>query len=254
MDDRIARESGIKLCNIKVTTIIFNVVTNSSIDRVITKSGIPIFHKYLSKFYPLYTLNHTMSNAVATIIRVILGPLLVILGLGGFGIVVTTIIAQMAALILLIITLRILGFTKPVIGEVRKIIKIGLANYPQTLATQLIVSSGAVLLAILLRIPEHVGTFYIILMITLALSTLLWDMTTLSLPVMVKTGRCMLTSETMKIGCALVLLAIISLVIMAKQVLLFINPYYTSGVIPLNVLLFYSDTIYNSKCWNIKVK
>lgn len=66
-------------------------------------------------------------------------------------------------------------------------LKVGLSNYPQVLSTQLIVSAGVVLVALLTGSPEGTGVFYMSLMIAAALTAVPGTMALMSLPVMVRT-------------------------------------------------------------------
>ena len=89
-------------------------------------------------------------NLVSVITKVSVGILLVLLGLGGYGITLAILSSQIVAFIISVIScLIILGFILPSFDDIVEITKIGFSNYPQILSTQLIVSAGIVLVALL---------------------------------------------------------------------------------------------------------
>ncbi len=176
-------------------------------------------------------------NSLATVVKVLAGISLLLLGLGGYGLVLGILSAQLTALVAsTTLALVAVGFSTPKLEDIVEAFKIGTSNYPQILSTQLVVSAGIVLIALLTGSPEYTGVFYIALMIALALSIIPGSMASMSLPVMVKNRHYEIADESLRIGSAIVLPLALAVGIASKEILRLINPEFTAGALTLTVL------------------
>lgn len=197
---------------------------------------------YVSVFALTASLNPKyvfITNIASTMIKLSTVLAFILLGLGGYGIILAILMSQIVGFTLsTFLAVRILGLARPYMEDIKEVLRIGISNYPQMLSTQLIVSAGIVLIALLTSIPENTGTFYIALMIVMALITIPNAMATMSLPVMVKTKNHNLASESLRLGGGFVLPIAVAIAVTSKEFLSLINPEFQSGYMVLTLLTF----------------
>ncbi len=172
-----------------------------------------------------------LSNAMGTLAKIFAVIIfLYFLSMGGVGITLSVLTAQLV--VTLMVTYKALlkiGCKMPRKKDIIETLAYGLANYPQVLSNQLIISTGVVLIAWLTGNASMTGIFYISLMIILVLSIIPSSMANLSLPAMEKTGGGKLAHSSMVLGSALILPLALFVGIAPKPILSLINKGFAGG-------------------------
>lgn len=145
-----------------------------------------------------------LINLFSITARLSIGLGLLLLGFGGFGLVMGFLAAQLAgALTSLILALRLVGFKTPGASDLRRAALVGFSNYPNEFSNQLLASLGVVLLALFGGSPGDVGAFYISLMIVMASGLVPSALASMSIPIMVEKGSTGLSMHSARFGLAI---------------------------------------------------
>lgn len=176
-------------------------------------------------------------NTISTTVKILVGLSLALIGMGGYGLLLGILSAQIVALAAsTILALAAVGFARPRMEDLVDTLKIGASNYPQILSNQLVVSAGVVLIALLTGSPRDTGVFYVALMIALGIAVIPGSMASISLPVMVKNKNYGIADESLRIGAAIVLPLAVAIGLDSREVLGIINPDFTVGALTLTIL------------------
>ncbi len=179
----------------------------------------------------------TIINALSTITRLVIGLGLVILGFGGFGIVVGLVSAYIvSAVLFLAIAIYFIGFKPPSISDLKRILSIGVSNYPNIFSNQLVMSLGVVILAVLTRDPGSVSVLYLALMITMVLAIIPETLSNLSIPIMVRSNSTRLSQDSVRVGLAVGLPISIIIATLSPDILGLLNQSYRAMWIVLSIL------------------
>ena len=129
------------------------------------------------------------TSVTAVIARLVVGVLTLLWGLGGYGVVLAYLAAQLANLSLstTIVATRI-RVVRPTIRDSLELLKTGLSNYPLMLSDSLLLYAGTLSVALLSQVPEEAGAFYMSLMILLVTASVPRIMAGVGLPVSVRGG------------------------------------------------------------------
>lgn len=127
-----------------------------------------------------------LVNLFSQVVRISIGVPLVMLGFGGFGAALGMLSASIVSSTgSLAIVARVLGLSRPCLGDLLEVLRIGVSNYPLTLSSAL-VSGGVIAAGILTGDPGAAGVTYISLMISQALGLIPSSIASASLPAMMR--------------------------------------------------------------------
>ena len=191
----------------------------------------------------------TISTLIAVSKLVLVILFVSLLNLNGLAIMLAIATSSLLAFtIALTLTYRLIGFSKFSLDDVKCVFKVGLSNYPQVLSTQLLTSTGIILLATLTGNPMYAGIAYIILMATLAVSVIPSSLAIAGLPIMVTNTESIekISNEGFRIGLGIVTPIIIFLGISSNTLLSLLKPEYVIGSFPLTICILSVPFIFSN--------
>ncbi len=167
---------------------------------------------------------------VAQLTKLIVGLGLALSGLGAWGLVAgiaAAIVIQLASS--LTMALHRMGFKPPRIGDLRRIVGVGVSNYPLIISAGLVTNLSVLLTALSSGSPSSTGVFYISLMIIIALGFIPAGIANAALPRMVGWGDTSLIRDATRLSIGLLAPLAAGLAATPSQILGLLSPQYTVG-------------------------
>ncbi len=177
-------------------------------------------------------------ECLGMIIRLVVGPTLVLLGLGSLGILTSFLATYVTiGIITTVITIREIGFSWGGREILFKLTRLVISNMPARATNVVISSAGVVILALLTGDASAVGVFYMALMISMATSAIGTSLATVTLPIS------MVSEEdewptSIRIGICLTAPFVSMLIVSPDWILGLIGQGYVSGASQLIILSF----------------
>jgi len=168
-------------------------------------------------------------DTIGTIIKFVTGLMLVAIGFGTWGILLSFLIqAMVIGCITLALAVKLFGLKLQDVKYLSKIIRDGLVNVPSQLSGVLIFSLSVVLLASFAIPSSDIGVFYIALMISFIVGTFASSMALMLIP-WSSTTKVDLSTVTTRLGISLTAPLIAALIVSPKLILSIIGTEYLSG-------------------------
>jgi O-antigen/teichoic acid export membrane protein len=175
-------------------------------------------------------------DVVAVCIRFLTGIILVILGFGSFGIILSFLLQYLVvAAFMLVIVSGVFSLKVGNFQYAKKIIKDGLVNTPAKLSRLFIISSCVVLLGSFGVNDSEVGVFYLALMISVMGGGFASSIAYMSIPVS-HMSKIDLSSGSLRIGVSLTAPIIVAFIVAPKEILALIGEEYLSAELTFVIL------------------
>jgi O-antigen/teichoic acid export membrane protein len=176
-------------------------------------------------------------DVISTGIKFIVGYVLVMMGFGALGILLSFLFQTLliTGISLAVVRKRMFSFRFGSVKYFKEIIKDGLANLPSKLSRMLIFSISIVLLASFGMSNSEIGIFYVALMISIFAGTSASSIAYMVIPASSASKRD-LSTDSMRISLSLIAPLIAALIVAPKFVLSIIGTGYVSGYLSLLVL------------------
>ncbi|GEM_PF-4426132 len=174
------------------------------------------------------------------LLKLIIIITLILLGIDSVGILLSITLSIIVGAVLgLFFCRKYVGFSKFSSRDVVHVLKVGFSNYPQVLSTQLLISSGIVLISWLTRSPSIAGIVYIIIMATLALAIIPNSLAIAGLPVMMYSSESIgkISNEGIRLGLGVVTPLIVFVGVCSSHLLSLLRPEYVQSALAFTMLV-----------------
>ena len=167
-------------------------------------------------------------DIAASLVRFLVGIILVIIGLGAMGIIIAFLTQQVIFTVgTLVIAHKTFSLGSINLKIFKELIKDGLINTPSKLSKIIIIYLGVILLAYFGISEAEVGVFFVLLIISMAVGSLATNFAVMAVPAS-SIAKIDLSSDSLRIGLSLTVPLISVFILVPEEILSVIGPEYSS--------------------------